>query len=137
MKNYFKYIGKEFSNFKKNEKCLLNKKFKIKKRVIVKDQEYYYMIKLKIKNIMVKYNVKVLEKIGDNYKIKIEKNYLDINLNKNDLYIVNYKLLEKCSLFVWNNLMKKDTDKDEIINEDYSIDEKELEYIIKNKQELE
>ena len=103
----------------------------------MKDQEYYYMIKLKIKNIMVKYNVKVLEKIGDNYKIKIEKNYLDINLNKNDLYTVNYKLLEKFSLFVWNNLMKKDTDKDEIINEDYSIDEKELEYIIKNKQELE
>jgi len=33
--------------------------------------------------------------------------------------------------------MKKDTDKDEIINEDYSIDEKELEYIIQNKQELE
>ena len=33
--------------------------------------------------------------------------------------------------------MKNDIDKDEIISEDYSIDEKELEYIIKNKQELE
>ena len=33
--------------------------------------------------------------------------------------------------------MKKDTDKDEIINEDFSMDEKELEYILKNKQELE
>ena len=54
IKKSFKYIGKEFSNFKKNEKCLLNKKFKIKKRVIVKNQEYYYMIKLKLKNIMVK-----------------------------------------------------------------------------------
>ena len=33
--------------------------------------------------------------------------------------------------------MKKDTHKDEIINEDFSMDEKELEYILKNKQELE
>ena len=33
--------------------------------------------------------------------------------------------------------MKKDTDKDEIINEDFSMGEKELEYILKNKQELE
>jgi len=33
--------------------------------------------------------------------------------------------------------MKKDTNKDEIINEDFSMDEKELEYILKNKQELE
>ena len=32
--------------------------------------------------------------------------------------------------------MKKDTNKDEIINEDFSMDEKELEYILKNKQEL-
>ena len=54
IKKSFKYIGKEFSNFKINEKCLLNKEFKIKKRVIVKIHEYYYMIKLKIKNITVK-----------------------------------------------------------------------------------
>ena len=33
--------------------------------------------------------------------------------------------------------MKKDTNKDKIINEDFSMDEKELEYILKNKQELE
>ena len=45
--------------------------------------------------------------------------------------------MEKCSLFVWNCMMKKDTNKDEIINEDFSMDEKELEYILKNKQELE
>ena len=137
IKKSFKYIGKEFSNFKKNEKCLLNKKFRIKKKGNSEKPGVLLYDKIKNKKYYGKINVKVLEKIGDNYKIKIEKKYIELNLNKNDLYTVNYKLLEKCSLFVWNSLMKKDTDKDEIINEDYSIDEKELEYIIQNKQELE
>ena len=115
----------------------MNKKFKIKKKGNSENPGVLLYDKIKNKKYYGKINVRVLEKIGENYKIKIEKNYSEINLNKNDLYTVNYKLLEKCSLFVWNSLMKKDTDKDEIINEDYSIDEKELEYIIQNKQELE
>ena len=137
IKKSFKYIGKEFSNFKINEKCLLNKKFKIKKKGNSENPGVLLYDKIKNKKYYGKINVSVLEKIGENYKIKVEKNYSEINLNKNDLYTVNYKLLEKCSLFVWNCIMKKDTNKDEIINEDFSMDEKELEYILKNKQELE
>ena len=94
----------------------MNKKFRIKKKGNSEKPGVLLYDKIKNKKYYGKINVKVLEKIGDNYKIKIEKNYLEINLNKNDLYTDNYKLLEKSSLFVWNSLMKKDTDKDEIIN---------------------
>ena len=44
---------------------------------------------------------------GANYKIKIAKDYKDLNLSKNDLYMVDYKLLTKCSENLWNSLLNK------------------------------
>ena len=60
---------------------------------------------------------------------------------KNDLYIVEYKLLSKCSEKVWNSLLKKDNEKndlsiDDVLNADYSISEEEANYINTNKNEL-
>ena len=49
MKNTFKNINIDNANFKENEKCLLNTKFKIKKNLKILKKEYQYMIKSKIK----------------------------------------------------------------------------------------
>ena len=49
MKNIFKKINIDNANFKENEKCLLNTKFKIKKNLKILKKEYQYMIKSKIK----------------------------------------------------------------------------------------
>ena len=49
MKNTFKKINIYNANFKENEKCLLNTKFKIKKNLKILKKEYQYMIKSKIK----------------------------------------------------------------------------------------
>ena len=46
-------------------------------------------------------NVIVLSKKDRNYRIKISKNYPDYKLKKDDIYIVDYKLLNKCSSEVW------------------------------------
>ena len=75
------------------------------------------------------------------YKIKIEKDYEDLNLFQNDLYIVEYSLLSKCSETVWMKLLEKDDKKsevslDDILNSDYSFDEEETNFIIKEKDEL-
>ena len=48
-----------------------------------------------------------MNKIGTHYKIKIEKDYDDLNLFQNDLYIVEYNLLSKYSEKVWMNLLEK------------------------------
>ena len=82
-----------------------------------------------------------MNKIGTNYKIKIEKDYDDLNLFQNDLYIVEYSLLSKCSENVWMNLLEKDDKKreislDDILNSDYSFNEEEINPIIKEKDEL-
>ena len=65
---------------------------------------------------------------------------ITISKNLGDLfptYIANYKLLQKCSLFVWKNMLNKDGKNTDIIKENDSIDEVELDYILKNKEELE
>ena len=128
-------------NFKDNENCLLNTKYKINK--IGDDKEPGILIydKIKKKNLYGKINVTILNKSGTNYKIKIQKDYKDLNLYKNDLYIVEYKLLSKCSEKVWNSLLKKDNEKndlsiDDVLNADYSISEEEANYINTNKNEL-
>ena len=41
------------------------------------------------------------------YKIKIEKDNYYLNSFQNDLYIVEYSLLSKCSKKVWMNLLEK------------------------------
>ena len=90
---------------------------------------------------MVKITVIVLNKIGTHYKIKIEKDYDDLNLFQNDLYIVEYNLLSKCSEKVWMNLLEKVDKKseislDDILNSDYHFNEEEIDFIIKEKDEL-
>ena len=45
--------------------------------------------------------------MGLKYKIKIEADYEDLNLNQNDEYIVEYKLLYKCSDKLCLDLLKK------------------------------
>ena len=44
-----------------------------------------------------KLNVIVLSKKDSNYRIKISKNYPDYKLKKEDIYIDDYKLLNKCN----------------------------------------
>ena len=78
-------------------------------------------VRIKLSQISSLINIKL--------KREIEKDYSDINLYKNDLNIVDY------SLFVWNNLLENFIN-DEIIYEDESLNNKELEHIIKNKTEL-
>ena len=100
MKNSFKNFISDNINFKNNEKCLMKAKFKIKK--IFKDSnpgvvEYD---KIKRKNNYQKLNVIILEKSGTNYKIKIANNYSEFGFKKGDIYIVDYKLLNKCILKV-------------------------------------
>ena len=82
-----------------------------------------------------------MNKIETNYKIKIEKDYDDLNLFQNDLYIVEYSLLSKCSEKVRMNLLEKDDKKseislDDILNSDYCFNEEEINFIIEEKDEL-
>ena len=137
IKNSFKYIGKDFMNFNVNEKCLLIKKIKIQKKGDKKKAGVLIYDKIKNKNIYGKINITIVEKVGDKYKIKIENDYPEINLKKNDLYMAEYKLIRKCSLIVWNNLLKSNKDANEIIFEEDSLSDEEKDYIIKNKYELE
>ena len=54
-----------------------------------------------------KLNVIVLSKKESNYRIKISKNYPDYKLKKDDIYIVDYKLLNKCSSEARDKLLKE------------------------------
>ena len=76
-----------------HEKYLLNKKFKIKQ--FCKENKAGILIydELKKKNIYGKVKATIKEKIGLKYKIRIEADYDDLNLNQNDKYIVEYNLL--------------------------------------------
>ena len=51
IKKSFKYIGKEFKNFKINEKCLLNAKFKIRKQYQNNIARFIDFDKIKYKKI--------------------------------------------------------------------------------------
>ena len=137
IKNSFKYIGKDFMNFKIKEKCLLIKKIKIQKKGDKKKAGVLIYDKIKNKNAYGKINITIMEKIGDKYKIKIENDYPEFNFKKNDLYMTDYKLIRKCSLLVWNNLLKPVSNEKEIIFEEDSLSDEEKDYIIKNKDELE
>ena len=64
--------------------------------------------KIKNKNLYGKINVTILSKSGNNYKIKIVKDYDDLDLFEEDLYIVEYRLLSKCTEKLWLSLLKKD-----------------------------
>ena len=74
--------------------------------------------KIKKKNLYGKINVSIVNISGTNYKIKIEKDYEELSLFKDDLYIVEYKLLSKCFKNLWDNLLEKDNyEKDELLED--------------------
>ena len=80
--------------------------------------------------------------MGLKYKIKIEADYEDLNLNQNDEYIVEYKLLYKCSDKLWLDLLKKnnihnrDSQLEDIMDSNSSFNEEEMEFISKHDEEL-
>ena len=53
------------------------------------------------------------------------------------MYIVDYKLLQKCNVFVLNKILKNKADKNDKTFEEDSLNNEELNCIIKNKEELE
>ena len=69
----------------------------------------YY--KIKSKNNYQKLNEIILEKSGTNYKTKIANNYSECGFKNEDIYIIDYKLLIKCSLKIWKNILKKEISK--------------------------
>ena len=141
MKNCFKNINFDSANFKQKEKCLLKTKFKKKKKYTDLTEGVLVYDKIKNKNTYKKLNVIVLDKIGTNYKIKFGDNYEEFGFTKGDIYIVDYKLLNKCSLNVWKNLLKgedsknNEESKSDSESED-SYSEDEMQFILKNKDEF-
>ena len=138
IKKSFKYIGEEFKNFKLNEKCLLNGKFKIQKLFKNKKEGIIIFDRIKYKKIYAKINAIIRELKNNTYKIEIAKNYPDLNLFENDLYIVNYKLLFKCSNETWEKNLNKDNeilDEEDIFDNNNFINENEEEFILTNNNE--
>ena len=119
---------------------MLNKKFKIKKVGGKKKIGVLISDKIKKKTLYGKLNVRVISKNGTNYKIKIAVDYEDMNLYKDDLYMVEYKLLSKCSETLWDNLLKKEFKDDktshmeDILNNDSSLNEEEINFINEHKR---
>ena len=140
MKKLFKSIGSENANFKVKEKCLLKCKFIIKKAC--KENNDGVMIYNKVKNKINyrKLNVIIVSKNGSNYRIKISKNYPDYKLKKDDIYLVDYKLLNKCSSAAWDKLLKESKENNNIVSDESfesneSIGEEELKFIMENNKE--
>ena len=142
IKKSFRDRGNEVQNFEENEKCLLNKKFKIKKKGNNKKVGVLVFDKIKKKNLYGKINVTIINKSGTNYKIRIAKDYEDYNLFENDVYLAEYKLLSKCKEDVWLKLLKRDLENDksliieDILSEDISVSDEEKEFIEKHIDEL-
>ena len=85
-------------------------------------------------------NVIVLSKNGSNYRIKISKNYPDYKLKKDEIYLVDYKLLNKCSSEAWDKLLKESKENnniedDESFESNESIGEEEIKFIHDNSKE--
>jgi hypothetical protein len=142
IKKSFRERGNAVQNFEENEKCLLNKKFKIKKKGNSKKVGVLVFDKIKKKNMYGKINVTILNKSGSNYKIKIAKDYEDFNLFENDIYLAEYNLLSKCTEEVWIKLLKRDLKSDkplnieDILSENISVSDEEKEFIEKHLEEL-
>ena len=100
------------------------------------------MIYDKVKNKInyIKLNVIVLSKNGSNYRIKISKNYPDYKLKKDEIYLVDYKLLNKCSSEAWDKLLKESKENNNIEDIEFfesneSIGEEEIKFIQDNNKE--
>ena len=140
IKSLFKSIGSENANFKKNEKCLLKCKFIIKKAFKENNDGVLIYDKVKNKINYRKLNVIVLSKNGSNYRIKISKNYPDYKLKKDEIYLVDYKLLNKCSSEAWDKLLQQSKENnniedDESFESNESIGEEEIKFIHDNSKE--
>ena len=95
--------------------------------------------KLKNKKVYTKINVVIKNVKNASYIISIAKNYEIFGLKENDLYSVNYKLLYKCSKEVLEKNLNKDEnflDSEEIIDNNYYIEENEEKFINENKNEF-
>ena len=73
IKNSFKYINSDYSNFKLNEKYLLNGKFKIQKTYKGKEEGVIVFDKLKNKKVYTKINVVIKNVKNASYIISIAK----------------------------------------------------------------
>ena len=140
MKKLFKSIGSENANFKVKEKCLLKCKFIIKKAFKENNDGVLIYDRVKNKINYRKLNIIVLSKNGSNHRIKISKNYPDYKLKKDDIYLVNYKLLNKCSSEAWDKLLKEskennNIESDESFESNESIGEEELKFIMESNKE--
>lgn len=131
IKGSFTQIGKEFKNFNENDKCLLKAKFKIKRKFQNNKEGILVYNRIRYKKNFKKINVTIIKKIGDNYKIKIAKDYSLYNIFKDDEYIVSFKLLKKCTEEAWNKILKEKNPKIDYENlcennDYYSEDEEEF-----------
>ena len=67
--------------------------------------------------------------------------YTEFGFVKGDLYIVDYKLLNKCSITVWKKLLNRENSKIQAVSlsdseSDDIYSEEELDFIHKNKEEF-
>ena len=102
----------------------LNGKFKIKKYCKDNIPAVLDVNRLKYKKIYSEINVIIKENSNTNYIISIADDYSSINLSKNDLYSVNYKLLYKCTVDAWDKNLSLNKDKNfdyNAIIDDYNI----------------
>ena len=138
----FKYISTNYKNFRDNEKCLLSKKFKIRKQFTENEIGILSYDRVKKGNMYGKINAIILSISGTSYKIKIVKDYNILNLYENDIYMVDYRLLSKCSHQAWNKLLAKDLNNnldsnyDDILDSEGSLEETEIDFINNNKNEF-
>ena len=96
--------------------------------------------KLKYKRTYTKINVIILNKLHNNYKIKIAKDYKKYNISKNDIYLCSFKLLKKCSEEAWENYLVSKSfnhyDFDDVVDDNIIVSDYEENYILEHQLEL-
>lgn len=123
-----------------NEKCLLNIKFNIKRKYNKKKEGILVYDRLKLKKNYTKINAIIINKLQNNYKIQIVKDYKIHNIFKNEVYLCSYKLLKKCSEEIWEKFFKLKSfdnyDFEDIIDDNNILNENEENFILDNQIEL-
>ena len=103
----FKYVGKNYKCLEVKEKVHLNPKIIIKKIYKKKKVGILVSNRFKHKKFYCKINCIILNIKGTNYEIKIAKDNPMFRLNKNDIYLINYKLLKKYDISAWDKIYLK------------------------------
>jgi len=103
--NYFSKRNKDSITYDINERCLLiNNIIKSKK---IKSKGYFEISINKIKKdkIFIKMCA-IIKKVvgGGKYLLEIANNYKEYNLKKNDLCLVDFKMIRKCEKKLWENI---------------------------------